>query len=189
MIIIPVIAIIVIVSYIAIKKIKKKQYGTNFKHCDVLDIDFDNYTAYEQIKYFSSLNINTIEYPFDVKMYLNYVILLHDHDEILNEISEHITYLKTKKKSDLSVVFKSKYITIESLETDFKKLTQYKQEIIETIYKIIQEDYFVAWFPNDEKMYGNKLVEILTDIDNVIKIPVPMTNSIAKLIIDDFNKN
>ena len=47
----------------------------------------------------------------------------------------------------------------------------------------------MAWFPNDEKIYGNKLVEILTDIDNVIKIPVPMTNSIAKLIIDDFNKN
>jgi hypothetical protein len=183
MIIIQIITIIVIISFIVIKKKTDKKKQIKF------DVNFENYTAYEQIKYFSSLNIKTLEYPFDVKMYLNYVILLHDHDEILNEISEHITYLKTKKKSDLSFVFKSKYITIESLETDFKKLTQYKQEIIETIYKIIQEDYFVAWFPNDEKIYGNKLVEILTDIDNVIKIPVPMTNSIAKLIIDDFNKN
>ena len=189
MIIIPVIAIIVIVSFIAIKKIKKKQYGTNFKQRNALDIDFEKCTAYEQVNYLNSLNINTIEYPFDVKMYLNYVILLHDHDEILNEIEKQITYLKTKKRDDKILAFKCKYSSIEKLEADFEKLKQAREDITVTIYNIIQEDYFVAWFPNDEKMYTDKLVEILTDVDNVIKIPIPMTNDIAKLIINDFKRN
>ena len=186
MIIIPVITIIVIISFIVIKNKKKdvlQKKQINF------DVNFENYTAYEQIKHLSNLNINTLEYPFDVKMYLNYVILLHDHEEIISDIENQITYLKTKNKNlERNITFKCKYATIERLETDYEKLMSSKKDIIETIYKIIQEDYFVAWFPRDEKVYDNKLVEILTDIDNVIKIPVPMTNDIAQLIIDDFNK-
>ena len=152
----------------------------------IFDVNFENYTAYEQIKYLNSLNINTLEYPFDVKMYLNYVILLHDHEEIISDVENQITHNKNCKTSGL---FKSKYGSVERLEMDYKKLMSSKKDIIETIYKIIQEDYFVAWFPKNEQIYDNKLIQILTDIDNVIKIPVPMTNEIAQLIVDDFNKN
>ena len=66
MFIIQIITIIVIISCIVMKNkqriVKKREI--------IFDVNFENYTAYEQIKYLNSLNINTLEYPFDVKMYL-----------------------------------------------------------------------------------------------------------------------